>query len=227
MAETAALPVRDAYRLWAPHYDRENALTALEDRVVSGVSPPATGLTLLDAGCGTGRRTSAVASGPGMAVGVDLVPEMLAGAGPERAAAGSLAAADVRALPFGAGRFDLIWLRLVAGHLPSLEPAYRELARVATPAARLVVSDFHPAAVAAGHARTFRDADGRVHAVEHHAHGVDDHARASGAAGWTMERVLEAPAGEPERPYYTRAGRSAQLERERDLPLVLVMCFRR
>lgn len=234
------LPVADAYRLWAPRYDAENAVTALERRLVDAASPAPAGRALLDAGCGTGRRLPAGAGAPRLAVGIDLVPEMLrAGVAARGGSPGSvpdagtggpvplLAAADVRGLPFHPDLFDLLWLRLVAGHLPRLEPAYAELGRVAGEGARLVVSDFHPAAIAAGHARTFRGPDGRTRAVEHHVHSVASHEAAAGAAGWLLDDAVEAAAGEPERRYYERAGRAAQLERERDLPLVLVLCFRR
>jgi len=219
------LTVREAYRLWAPVYDRENAVTSLEDRLVRAVSPRAAGRALLDAGCGTGRRLPTGARSPRLAVGVDLVPAMLRRSLTRARRGPLLACADARSLPLRAARFDLLWLRFVTGHLRDLEEVYRELRRVASTGARLVVSDFHPAAVAAGHRRTFRDSLGRVLAVEHHAHGVTDHERAARAAGWVRELMLEAPAGLPERPYYVRAGRLEQFERERALPLVLVMCF--
>lgn len=226
MAEPVALPVREAYRLWAPSYDRENALTALEARVVAEVSPRTTGRSLLDAGCGTGRRMARAPGAPRRAVGIDLVPEMLRAAATDPGGA-LRTAADVRALPFPAATFDLLWLRLVAGHLPALEDAYRELGRVASGGAALVVSDFHPEAVAAGHRRTFRDEAGRIRAVEHHVHTVGDHERVARGTGWTIDRLVEAPAGEAERAYYARAGRLEQLERERALPLILVVCLRR
>lgn len=227
------LPAREAYRLWAPRYDEETAVSALEKRLVDGLTPPVVRRSLLDAACGTGRRLPPPGAGWRRAVGVDLVPEMLASGLERRGGEGGdgrrpvLAAGDLRALPFRSGVFDLVWCRLAVGHLPDPAPAYRELARVAGEAAVLVVSDFHPAAVAAGHTRTFRDAAGRLRAVEHHVHTPDDHRRAARAAGWTCERTVEAPAGPEERSYYERAGRAAQFERERELPLVLVMCFRR
>jgi malonyl-CoA O-methyltransferase len=152
---------------------------------------------------------------------------MLARAARTPGRARALAAADVRALPFGDGIFDVLWCRLALGHLGEPDGAYRELARVALRGARLVVSDVHEAAIAAGHVRTFRDAAGVLQAVEHHVHGARRHERAAVAAGWALESVVDAPAGPEERPFYERAGRLDQLERERELPLVLVMRFRR
>src|SRR5690606_2986470 len=92
-----ALPAREAYRLWAPRYDAENAVTLLEDRAAAELTPPLAGRALPDAGCGTGRRLAG-ADGARLAVGVDLVPAMLAAGRARRPAGPPLAAADVTAL---------------------------------------------------------------------------------------------------------------------------------
>ena len=72
-----ALPVREAYGVWAARYDDESAVSALEDRTVGALTPSLKGRSLLDAGCGTGRRLPSGRHGPLRAIGVDLVPEML------------------------------------------------------------------------------------------------------------------------------------------------------
>ena len=216
-----ALPVREAYGLWATRYDDESAVSVLENRTVGALTPSLKGRSLLDAGCGTGRRLPSGPDGPLRAVGVDLVPEML-GAARHRSGA-ALAAGDIRALPLARGAFDVVWCRMALGHLPELTSAYGELARVTRLGGRLVVSDFHPEAVVAGHARTFRDAQGRPHAVEHHMHSMAEYERAARAVGWTIDRTSEVAAGPEEKPFYERTGRLEQYERERGLPLVLAM----
>lgn len=225
------LPARDAYRLWAPTYEVETVVSALEDRVVRELELAGAGRSLLDVGCGTGRRLRAPGAAGRRAVGVDLAPEMLAVANRSNAQAAAsrpgitLVAGDARALPLRSSLFDRLWCRLVLGHVRRTAPVYRELRRVATDDATLVVSDVHPDAVAAGHSRTFRDQAGLLRTVEHHVHTPDEHRRVAAAAGWTCRRTVEAPAGAAERPFYERAGREEQFERERALPLVLVMWF--
>lgn len=221
-----ALPARDAYRLWAPRYEAENAVTLLEDRTVAELTPPADGRALLDAGCGTARRLQPRA-GAGLALGVDLVPEMLAAGRALRPAGPPLVAADVTALPVRDGVFDLVWCRLVAGHVPALGALYRELARVSRPGAAVVVTDFHPAAARAGHERTFRDGSGRVWAIEHHVHEPEDHERAAGAAGLALDRRVDAAVGPEVREFYERAGALDRYEAQRGLPLVLALRFTR
>lgn len=228
MAPEAAdrLSAAAGYRLWAPSYAAETVVSALEDRVVARLLPELRGRRLLDAGCGVGRRLDAASAGsPSMAVGLDLVPEML------RASAGrpvrARVAGDVRCLPFADAEFDVVWCRLVLGHVEALNEPYQEMARVSRRPATLVVSDFHPRAVAAGHMRSFRDAAGAVHEIEHHVHTADDHARAAARAGWRLVESVDAPAGVPERPFYERAGRIRQFDLEAGLPLVLALSFTR
>ena len=75
---SAVLETRDAYRLWSETYDAENPLTALDKIAVSLLTPSLTGLDLLDAACGTGRRLVFPSHRPRSVAGIDLVFEMLA-----------------------------------------------------------------------------------------------------------------------------------------------------
>lgn len=225
-ARPSPLPAREAYRLWAPSYETENAVTLLDERAVAALSPPVEGRALLDAGCGTGRRLPP----PGVArraVGVDLVPEMLQAGRARRPAGPPLIAGDITALPLRDASFDLVWCRLVAGHLPALDGLYRELARVCRPDGCVIVTDFHPAAARAGHDRTFRDAAGRVWAIEHHVHDAETHEQAAAAAGLALDARLDAAVGPEVRPFYERAGALDRYEAQLGLPLVLALRFTR
>ena len=120
--DSAPLPAREAYRLWAPGYHVETAVSALERRAALDATPDVIGRTLLDAGCGTGRRLHDVASAR-LCVGIDLVAEMIHAGARERTASAACAAADVRALPLRDAAFDVVWCRLVLGHVPDPAPA--------------------------------------------------------------------------------------------------------
>jgi malonyl-CoA O-methyltransferase len=216
-----ALSAREGYALWAPRYEIETAISFLEDRLVTALQVPLLNRRLLDAGCGTGRRMCD--SGAALAVGVDLTPDMLT-----RSVAGaSLAAADVRALPFPSDSFDVVWCRLVIGHIRELDAAYAELARVCRPGGTLVVTDFHPDAVAAGHRRSFRDLSGQVREIEHYKHDMRAHERIARALGLTLWSRRDAEVGPLVRPFYERARRLAAYERQRGLRIVLALTFRR
>ncbi len=198
----SVLAARDAYRLWAPTYAAETATSFLDEQLAREMLHDLPCERLLDAGCGTGRRLAGM-EGP---IGVDASAEMVA--------AGE-----------GSAGFDMVWCRLVLGHLADPMPAYRELARVCRPGGHVFVTDFHPDAVAAGGRRSFRDQAGQVHEVEHHVHS--DHAAFAGRAGLTLVERREASVGPMIRDFYVRAERLALYEKNRGLKLVAAFLFHR
>src|SRR5438067_3944428 len=215
------LSAREGYRLWAPSYGRVTVVSLLERAAVAALGVPTAGRRLLDAGCGTGRRLAAADAA--LRVGVDLAPEMLALGASDLA----LGAADVRALPFAAGAFDVVWCRLVIGHVRELDTVYAELARVSAPGGDIVVSDLSAEAVAAGHRRTFRDARGAVHELEHFVHPVRAQADAARRAGLSLVRQHVAAVDESVRSLYADAGKLAAYEAQVALPLVVALSFRK
>lgn len=223
------LPAREAYRLWAPGYHDETAVSELERHAVDRVTPSLAGRALLDAGCGTCRRLDA-ARDADRAVGVDLVADMiLAGRRAEHAAdAIHACAADLRALPLRDGVFDVVWCRLVLGHVTDPAPAYVELGRVARRSdATLIVTDFHPIAAAAGHTRTFRDEAGRVHSIQHHIHPAQLHIDIAERCGWRLRAHADLRVGSDIRSFYEDAGALGRYHEQLGMPLVLMLVFER
>lgn len=217
------LSVQAGYGLWAASYADETAISFLEVELAEGLTPPLHGLRLLDAGCGTGRRLRG--TGAALALGVDITPQMLAAADGRDPGVETMVA-DVRALPLADRCFDVIWCRLVIGHLSDCAPVYDELARVADAGARLVVTDFHPEAYAAGHRRSFRQG-GEVHQIEHYVHDLPRHLAAAEAAGWRLAETREAVIGPETLPFYEKAGRIALYHAHQGLPVVLGLAFDR
>ena len=224
-APTRALASREGYRLWAPTYDVENPTTVLDEAAIHELTPPLASRALLDVGCGTGRRLQAAgAQGPRCAVGIDLVPEMVR-RGKHRAPELRLAVADVRALPVGDHRFDVVWCRLVIGHVLELGGVYDELGRATRPGGCVIVTDFHPAAARAGHVRTFRDAQGALHVLQHHVHELPAHRDAAARAGLSFDVGLDLVVGPGVRAFYEAASMLDRYEQQRGLPLVLALRF--
>lgn len=214
------LGAEQAYRLWAPTYGDETAISLIENDLAAELSPPLSGKRFLDAGCGTGRRLAGHHAG--FAIGVDRCLEMLIAGGGHR-----VAVADVRALPLPADFFDMIWCRLVLGHVFDPLPAYRELARVCRIGGSLFVSDFHAEAAAAGHSRSFRDRSGQLYAVEHHVHDVASHLRSAQQAGFAPRARRDGQIGRRVEHLYVRAGRGSRYETDFGLPVVAAFLFER
>jgi malonyl-CoA O-methyltransferase len=211
----SVLTAREGYRLWAASYEAETALSVVENSVVAALGVPTSGRRLLDVGCGTARRLND--TGATLAVGVDLTPEMLE----QSHGTSPIAAADVRALPFSAHSFDVVWCRLVIGHVQEMERAYAELARVCRMGGAVIVTDLSAAAVAAGHRRTFNDANGTTHEVEHFAHSIERQAVAAHDVGLRLERRQEGVVDASIMQYYVEAGRLPAYEAQLGMPIVL------
>lgn len=214
------LSARAAYRLWAPHYDAETAVSYLEEQTVTELGVPTSACRLLDAGCGTGRRLRS--SDAALRVGIDLTPEML-----DRAdGADLISTADVRALPFSSAAFDVVWCRLVIGHVADPATAYAELARVCRAGGIVVVSDIGSEAVAAGHRRTFRDSAGAVHEIEHFMHSAQEHDALARAVGLELVMRRDGIVGPTIKRFYHDAGRLSAYHAQLGLPIVVALSWR-
>ncbi|KAA3652610.1 MAG: methyltransferase domain-containing protein [Proteobacteria bacterium] len=97
--------------------------------------------SILDLGCATGRDLARLAERYPKAtrIGVDIAPAMLQRASPPQRGLQRLfgprnrpqvVAADARALPFAANRFDMLWSNLMLNWLDDPAPALAEMARV-------------------------------------------------------------------------------------------------
>jgi malonyl-CoA O-methyltransferase len=213
---TTKVDARAGYRLWAPTYATETAISFLEDEMAQSMLHGLSQTQLLDAGCGIGRRIQDI---PG-AIGMDLSPEMLVAGGAHNVVAG-----DVRALPFGSKRFDMVWCRLVLGHLPDPLAAYQEFARVCMLGGYIFVTDFHPDAFAAGHRRTFNAQEGTVHEIEHYVH--PNHIQLAAKAGLTLLASREGIVGPSIRNFYASGIGLRSYKRDLGLKLISAFLFHR
>jgi len=220
------LKVDEGYRRWAPSYSDETAISFLEDRLVSAMTPPLSGARLLDAGCGTGRRVrnTAAASAVGLEPSREMIAAGIAQDGPMTGV--DLVVGDVREMPLQDRSFDVVWCRLVLGHLDRIDQAYAELARVADYGAVVVVSDFHPGAAGAGHRRSFRLGDEQFE-LEHHVHQPEDHIGAARAVGLGLREIRDSTIGSDVRCFYEKAGKLQAYPEHFGLPVVLALAFRK
>ncbi len=203
------------YALWADTWDATpSPVVALEQRLLLPWIGTLTAGRALDVGCGTGRWTARVG-----ALGFDVSPRMLAVAASKPGLRGRLAVADAAALPVAARSADLLLCSLTLGHVPNRAAALREFTRVLRPGGSLLLTDFHPAAVARGWRRTFRHED-RVYELEHYPYTLAQIAEAAPAL--TLLRSEPGTIAEPERRLFLAAGRPELFAEASATPAVLL-----
>jgi SAM-dependent methyltransferase len=190
---------REGYADWAATYDeRANRTIALEEPAVHGLLADVPPGRALDVGCGTGRHTAWLAAAGHDVVGIDPSPQMLARAR-ERLPGVEFRDGDVGALPAADGEAALVVCALALSHVPSLDAALAELARVLAPAGLLVVSNIHPVATAIlGWRAWFRRPDGSRAAIPEHPHLAADYVAGFTSAGLRVEACLEPLLPQPE-----------------------------
>lgn len=158
--------------------------------------------------------------------GADFCAPML-----ERAARGPrvrnrFVQADALQLSFPDGLADFSVCAFAAGYMKSPARLVGELARITCPGGRVLVTDIHPAAVASGWRRSFRRAD-KVYEIDNHAHPISEYLAASRIHGLRVERLAEAPFGEPERPIFRAVGRERSFDSMCLIPAIFAVLWRR
>lgn len=128
---------RTYYDQFAASYEtrRHHGYHLLVDELEAGLLlPHAAGRDVLEVGCGTGLILDRVAKVARTAVGMDLSAGMLARSIERRL---RVVQAEATALPFADGSFDLTCSFKVLSHVPRLDRALAEMARVTRPGGRV------------------------------------------------------------------------------------------
>jgi SAM-dependent methyltransferase len=185
--------VREGYAEWSRTYEStvhdEMDLRLLERvRSIDWSSARAA----LDLACGTGRIGLWLRRRcPEAAIdGVDITPEMLAGA--QRAGVyRTLRVADVADTGLAAAAYALCTQALADEHLAELGPLYREVRRLTRPGGAFVIVGYHPHFLMAGVPTHFDRAPGESVTIRSYVHLLSDHVKAAIAAGFTLLEMHE------------------------------------
>ena len=131
----------DDFSKW---YERERGRGyhgMIDDLEFELTAPFARGRRCLEVGCGTGLILERVAGVASEAVGIDLSPGMLAKA---RERGLTVHEAPATKLPFEAARFDVVYSFKVLAHVPEIETALAEMARVCAPGGTILAEFYNP-----------------------------------------------------------------------------------
>jgi ubiquinone/menaquinone biosynthesis C-methylase UbiE len=120
---------------------QEQRSADLAERIRRLLGPFTGNEAALDAGCGTGSVSFALAPHVAEVVGVDTRADYLEAARAVAPTNVRFQEADVMSLPFGYAEFDLVCCHRVLHHVRRPELAVSELARVARPGGKVFIAD--------------------------------------------------------------------------------------
>jgi SAM-dependent methyltransferase len=188
------------YRQWAASYDEpRNSLFDFDEPVMHAILGGLPSGAVLDAACGTGRYSAYLAARGHHVIGVDNSADMLSYAR-VRVPEGRFVVGDLCALPAADSAIDLVVCALALAHLPALEPAMAEFARVLRPGGHLVISDIHHERVFLGSLVHALGPAGEPGVVATYRHTAGDFVRAAVPAGFYVRRCEEPRLPVPEEP---------------------------
>ena len=184
-----ALEPEDAYARWAATYPPRphNRLMEVEQTTVLELLPDVRSLTVLDAGCGTGRYARLCGDRGANIIGLDLSAPMLWYA---RAISPRVVCGGLCEMPLRSASVDAVVCGLALGDLEDLAAAIGECARVVRPGGTVIYSVVHPDGARHGWSRSF-EVGGRLCAVKTYWHAPEDHRQACAAAGLDIDAWQE------------------------------------
>ena len=239
--EVLKVSALSAHALWASTYDlNASPILRLEERIVEdllfsagddtwGRAPDGWAprqVSILDAGCGTGRWLAKLAQPDVAGVGIDLSAPMLRQAQRRPGLSERLVQADCSNIPLRSAAIDLAISSFCVAYMPVVRPFAQELARVVRPGGHLILSDFHPSARVRGWTRSFRHEETIVEILSFE-HPLDRICDVFEQEGFELERLAEPQFSECDRQAFQQAGREDLFRKVFGEIAIFVCAFRR
>jgi ubiquinone/menaquinone biosynthesis C-methylase UbiE len=185
----------EAYDIWAENYDAQpgNLMLDLDEiifpELLSDIN--ITGKKLADIGCGTGRHWAKILQQePHGLTGFDVSAGMLRKLKNKFPQAHTSQITDNLFSAVPDATFDVIVSTLTVAHIEYIEEALQAWSRILKKDGELIITDFHPDALARGGKRTF-DHNKSLIAVENFVHPVTDIESNLTEQGFNMVKKIE------------------------------------
>lgn len=220
----AELAPENAYDLWAGTYDAQpdNLMLALDEEVVAKLLRriPLTNKVVIDYGCGTGRHwPKLLAERPLQLRGYDVSAGMLAQLIAKYPYA-EVVKIDENTVPdMPAQSADVIISTLTVAHIEDLDQLFAAWAGALKPDGDIVITDFHPQALAMGGKRTFTHQNNPV-AVVNHVHDLPTIIHRLNEYGFRISGLEERVVDEGMKPFYEKQNALHVYERFKGVPII-------
>jgi ubiquinone/menaquinone biosynthesis C-methylase UbiE len=221
----------EAYDLWSSSYDNQpdNLMLALDDRLFSTLleTMDVRDKMIADIGCGTGRHWDKILSkNPGKLTGYDVSQGML-----DKLLA-KYPQSEVKKiynnlyLDKPGQSFDIIISTLTIAHITDIDEAIRIWCRLLKPSADIIITDFHPEALALGGSRTFMHGYRKI-SINNHVHRLETLQSKFEEQGFVMIREEHRRIDDTLKHYYEKHGALDVFKKFRGVPMIYGMHLRR
>jgi ubiquinone/menaquinone biosynthesis C-methylase UbiE len=168
--------VVEAYDLWASNYDSQlgNLMLDLDEIVFCNLlkNVKIANKHVADIGCGTGRHWATISERkPTSLTGFDVSAGMLSKLNEKYPAAHTYQITDNTFSNINDASYDIIISTLTVAHIENIEEALGAWCRILKDNGEIIITDFHPDALASGGKRTFKHGNGQI-AVKNFVHAT-------------------------------------------------------
>lgn len=223
--------VVEAYDLWAENYDSQpgNLMLDLDEMVFSELldTIDIKNKQIADIGCGTGRHWAKIFKAePASLTGFDVSPGMLNKLQEKFPAAKTHVITDNQFSAIENGTYGVILSTLTVAHIQNIEEALKAWGRILKDSGDIIITDFHPNALASGGQRTFRHKKTHV-AVQNFVHPTKAIVNILLKNGFHVITTVEKKVDESVKHYYTAQNALHVYEKFKGFPIIYGMHFRR
>lgn len=223
--------VVEAYDIWAENYDLQpgNLMLDLDKVLFAGLfdTIDVTNKHIADIGCGTGRHWPEIfKKQPASLTGFDVSPGMLHKLKEKFQAAKIHTITDNRFAATGDGTYDIIVSTLTVAHIENIEEALNAWCRILKPTGDIIITDFHPDALASGGKRTFKHHNTHI-AVQNFVHSTNTIKKILLNNNFFVVNQQEKKVDETVMHYYAAQNALHVYEKFKGFPIIYGMHFRR
>lgn len=227
------IPEKDsgtAYDIWSENYDHQpgNLMLDLDEIVFSNLikNIDLYNKKVGDIGCGTGRHWGKIMElQPAHLAGFDVSAGMLSRLKEKFPMADTHLIKDDRLPYIATDSFDTIISTLTVAHIKDLDDALLTWCRIVKDNGDIIITDFHPDALAIGGQRTFKH--GKTHiAVRNFVHTLDQIKAVMALKNWEMVNEQEIIIDETLKYYYEQQNALHVYEKFKGMPIIYGLHFK-
>ncbi len=213
-----------AYDLWSADYDDQpdNLVLALDAEIFCDLlqKVPARDRVIADIGCGTGRHWKTILENqPKSLTGYDTSDGMLQTLQKKFPSAITFKSHENFLPQLQTASVDLVISTLTIAHIENINEAFGEWNRILKKGGYLIITDFHPSALASGAKRTFAHGK-KIRSVKSFVHPLDQLIKTTTEMDWKTVELHERFIDESVKHYYEKQNASALYEKFKGTPII-------